>query len=194
MLDAIVYILHGHVFATAMTGNTVLLCVSLLAGDTAQALRHFSPLVTFSCGILLGWAILRHLPQPGRAHRVALLFQMIALLVAGAASANFPSPPIVVLVAITASVQIATFQKLDKVTYNTTFITGNFRTLLEAAYDRIFDADKQAANAQLRMIAAVCFGFVIGALLGAFIAPQLHNHSLWLADLVLLTVFLLLNL
>jgi uncharacterized membrane protein YoaK (UPF0700 family) len=33
LLDAVVYTLHGHVFANAVTGNVVLLGISIIAGD-----------------------------------------------------------------------------------------------------------------------------------------------------------------
>ncbi len=192
MLDATVYLLHGHVFATAMTGNAVLMGIALLAHDDRQALRHLLPLVTFTCGILLGWGMLRRVKETRRVHRLALLIQMAALAVAGAAPAHFPSDPIVLLIALTASVQIATFQRIDSVAYNTTFVTGNIRTLLEAAYDTLF-ADREKAMRQLRAIMPVCAGFFLGVLAGAALAPHAFNHSLWAAGGVLLAAFLLLG-
>ena len=193
MLDAIIWILHGHVFATAMTGNTVLLGVALLAHDPRQALRHTLPLITFAAGILLGWTMLRRLGKGSRVHRIALLVEMAALCLAGAAPANFPSEPIVVLVAITASIQIATFQRIDRVSYNSTFITGDIRTLLEALYDCFHPTERTKALQQLRVIGPVCAGFFAGVLLGATLAPRLHNHSLWAVSGVLLLARLLLG-
>ena len=193
MLDAIVWILHGHVFATAMTGNTVLLGVALLAHDPAQALRHTLPLITFAAGILLGWSILRRVGNARPVHRIALMIQIATLCVAGAAPAGFPSEPIVVLVAITASIQIATFQRIDRVSYNSTFITGNIRTLLESLYDWFQPKERAKAMQQLRVIGPVCAGFFCGVLLGAGLAPRVQNHSLWAVSGVLLVARLLLG-
>ena len=166
MLDAIVWILHNHVFATAMTGNTVLLGIALLAHNYHQALRHFLPLVTFSIGILLGWLSLRHLRHSRPVHRIALLVQMASLAVAGMAPASFPSEPIIILVALTASVQIATFQRIDAIRYNSTFVTGDIRTLLEAVYDALHPEHRDKALQQNRILVPVCTGFFGGVLLG----------------------------
>ncbi len=193
MLDAIVWILHGHIFATAMTGNTVLLGVALLAHDYGQAFRHAVALATFAGGILLGWSILRHVGRSRPVHTITLLTEMAALAVVGAAPASFPSEVIVVLVAMTASLQIATFQRIDQIAYNSTFITGNLRTLLEALYD-CFHPDKRCAALQkLQVIGPVCAGFFAGVLMGAALAPRLHNHSLWAVSGVLLVALLLLR-
>ncbi len=193
MLDAIIWLLHGHVFATAMTGNTVLLAVALLSGDGKDAVHHILPLFTFACGILLGWSILRRVRNARPVHHIALLIQMSALLLAGAAPAAFPSEPIIVLVALTASVQMATFQRIDSVNYNTTFITGNIRTLLEAAYDSFHPEGRAKAIRQIQAIGPVCLGFFIGALLGAALAPRIHNRSLWAVAAVLLIARILLR-
>jgi uncharacterized membrane protein YoaK (UPF0700 family) len=193
MLDAIVWILHGHIFATAMTGNTVLLGIALLAHDYRQALRHAVALVTFAGGVLLGWTILRRVGRRRPVHNITLVTEMAALAVAGAAPASFPSEVIVVLVAMTASLQIATFQRIEQIAYNSTFITGNLRTLLEAMYDWFHPDRRPRALQQLRVIGPVCAGFLVGVLLGALLAPRLHNHSLWAVSGVLLVARLLLE-
>ena len=193
MLDAIVWILHGHVFATAMTGNTVLMAVALLVHNDPQAVQHLIPLVTFAVGILLGWAVLRRVRAARPVHHIALLIQVVSLAIAGMAPARFPSTPLVTLIALTASVQIATFQRIDSVSYNSTFITGNFRTLLEALYDYFHATERDAATLQLRVIVPVCFAFFVGALTGAALAPRLQNHSFWAVAVVLLLVRLLLG-
>ena len=47
-LDAFPYLGHGKVFANSMSGNIVMLAVSLGDGDIQQTLRHIWPLTAFS--------------------------------------------------------------------------------------------------------------------------------------------------
>ena len=50
-LDAFIYLNHGHVFAAAMTGNGVLLGVSIFHHDYAQTVRHLLPIFGFIVGV-----------------------------------------------------------------------------------------------------------------------------------------------
>lgn len=61
-IDAVVYTLHGHVFAYAMTGNLVLLGVALSTHHPSDIVRHLLPLVSFAAGVVLGKALLRFRP------------------------------------------------------------------------------------------------------------------------------------
>ena len=51
LLDAFVYLNHGYVFASAMTGNGVPFGIALLHHDTAQAIRHVVPGLAFLAGV-----------------------------------------------------------------------------------------------------------------------------------------------
>jgi uncharacterized membrane protein YoaK (UPF0700 family) len=193
MLDAITWLLHGHVFTTAMTGNTVLLGVALLSHNPQQAMRHFLSLTTFVCGIGFGWWLLHRFSAAARAHRIALLVQILALTAAGCAPPGFPSEPLIVLIAFTASVQIASFQRIENITYNTTFVTGNVRNLVEAAFDIRLPEKRVQRMQQIRVLLPVCVGFAVGVLIGALAAPRTNNHSFWLATLPLIAALLLLR-
>ena len=193
MLDGTTWLLHGHVFATAMTGNTVLLGIALLSHNPQQALRHFFSLLTFACGIAMGWGMLHQFRQASRAHQIALLLQIVALTAAGFAPAGFPSLPLIMLVAFTASVQIASFQRIDNVTYNTTFVTGNVRNLVEAAFDSRLPEKRDKVMLQIRVLLPVCAGFAAGVVVAAIAAPRLLNHTFWLAELPLFVALLILR-
>ena len=189
LLDAAVYLLHGHVFANAMTGNLVLLAVALMAHDFHQALRHVTPLVAFVLGSLVANYLLRF--HAASALRLALLIEMAGLAVAGALPLQFPSAVVVGLVALTASLQITAFRRLGNVAYNTTFITGNLRSVFHGLFQVIFPAGprgemRQSGWRKFRDVGLICLGFLAGALLGGLCAPRLHNRSLWVADLLLL--------
>ncbi len=110
LLDSTVYVLHGHVFATAMTGNVVLLGLALIVRDYLQAARHLVPLTAFSCGIMLTRWIVRR--EHTHVLRNVLFLEAGGLAVAGSLPMSFPSGMLVALVAAAAAVQIAAFRKL----------------------------------------------------------------------------------
>jgi uncharacterized membrane protein YoaK (UPF0700 family) len=47
-----VYLAHGHVFATAQTGNVVLMAVAAVSGRLAEAATHAPSLMAFIAGVL----------------------------------------------------------------------------------------------------------------------------------------------
>lgn len=52
-LDAYTYLLRGHVFANAQTGNIVLLGLSAAQGEFLKASYYLLPILAFLCGVLL---------------------------------------------------------------------------------------------------------------------------------------------
>ncbi len=196
LLDATVYLLHGHVFANAMTGNVVLLSIALMAHDYPQALLHLTPLIAFVSGVALGKYVLQF--HPASSLRLALLIEMAGLALAGALPMQFSSHIVVGLVALTAALQITAFRRVGNIAYNTTFVTGNLRAVLDGAFDLSFPAEpvqptRQKGRRTFRDVGLICLGFLAGALIGAVCAPRLGNRSFWIADLLLLTAGLFLR-
>ena len=52
-LDAYSYLLRGHVFANAQTGNIVLLGVNLQKMDFQRAVYYLIPILAFAFGVVL---------------------------------------------------------------------------------------------------------------------------------------------
>ena len=64
LLDAYSYLNRGEVFATAETGNIVLLGIHLAQQQWGQALRYVFPILAFAAGVLVAELVPR---QPGNA-------------------------------------------------------------------------------------------------------------------------------
>jgi uncharacterized membrane protein YoaK (UPF0700 family) len=181
VLDAIIYLTHGHVFANAMTGNVVLLGLSLIAHDWAQAIRHIGPIVAFLAGIVAAKA-LRSMPD-GRAIAVGLLFEILTLGVAGALPGTFPELVFVPMVAFASAFQTANFRKVHTTSYNSTFVTGNLRDMTEGLFDGLRPSlppeQRREGRAKGLALAGICLCFFAGVLSGGWLAPRFHNHALW---------------
>lgn len=198
LLDAVVYLNHGHVFANAMTGNTIFMGIAAIQGDWAQVLRHLVPLVAFLCGVISA-RLIHHAPLRHSALLV-LALEAAALCGVGLLPPSFPQLAFTGTVAFVSAFQVATFRRVGRFTYNSTFITGNLRMVAEGASDWLFAPGAQLGidletrnkgRAQTLKLSAICLSFLAGALLGAFVSPRFPNHAILFAEpLLLATLFI----
>ncbi len=188
-LDAFLYLSHGHVFAGAMTGNVVLLGLAALSHNPHDALQHTVPLVAFFLGV---WAaeLLQERLRP-HAVTVGLLCEALGLVACTFAHPNFPDLVFVPLLSFLAAYQVSSFRKVDGFSYNSTFITGNLRTLVVGLFEARHPDHRAHGLRQARELGLVIFGFLLGAIAGALLAPRCGNRTLYLPAAVLLAVLAL---
>jgi uncharacterized membrane protein YoaK (UPF0700 family) len=193
-LDAFTYVGHGHVFANAMTGNVVLLGINCISGDWRTGLRHLPPIMAFAVGIAAAkaielWAVQRRI-RFRYLSVLALEIAILALLSVLPAAADFL---ITTSIAFAASVQVETFRQVHGRSYNSTFTTGNLRTLSEGIFDWFTGARTPQTVTLIYDFALICAAFLAGATLGGFATPLARNHgmlnrALWIDIALLLAV------
>ncbi len=184
-LDAFLYLEHGKVFAGAMTGNTVLAGIALLSHDHTDAIRHILPIVAFLIGVWIAKLLDDHLYH---GVIIGLTAEILGLLIASFLPPGFPENLYVSFIALLVAYQITTFRSVDRYSYNSTFITGNLRTLIDGLYVALDPARRPDAMRQSRDLGIVVTCFIFGAVAGAILAPRGHNHTLWLSAATLLIV------
>jgi uncharacterized membrane protein YoaK (UPF0700 family) len=191
-LDGFTYVGHGHVFANAMTGNVVLLGVNAVAGSWHQSFRHLPPILTFFLGVSVAKAI--RTPAARRTIRYPFLTvlggEIIALLILSFLPSSTPDFWITTSIAFVASVQVETFREVNGHAFNSTFTTGNLRTLSESLFDWFFVGHTRETRILIRDFAVICAVFFIGAAAGGFAVSHLGNRALWI-DAFLLVIVLL---
>jgi uncharacterized membrane protein YoaK (UPF0700 family) len=191
LLDVVIYLNHGHVFANAMTGNVVFLGIAVLSHDRMDALRHIVPLAAFLVGVVASKFTRSRLGE--NAHSAALVLEMIVLLLVGWLPGSFPETVFISMVAFVSALQVASFRQVGPFSYNSTFLTGNLRDTAEGFYDAAVagKAHREAHRKGLkkaRDLGLICLCFLAGAVVGAIAAPRLHNYSFWLVEPMLLAV------
>ena len=186
-LDAFLYLNHGHVFAGAMTGNAVLCGIALLSGNGRNALQHILPIVGFVVGVWIAEVSSARLKQ--HAVTVGLGCEMVGLLLASFLPESFPHLLFVPWITILAAYQIASFRKVDRYSYNSTFITGDLRTTIVGLYEALDPARRSDGLRQARSLGLVVSSFLGGAVAGALLAPRMGNRTLWLPVAALFLVF-----
>jgi uncharacterized membrane protein YoaK (UPF0700 family) len=191
VLDAFVYLNHGHVFANTMTGNIVLLGVAALGHHWREVVPHLMPILGFFAGVSSS----RHLRA--RSHRaviIALAFEIITLFVLGWMPSGFPDIVFTVIIAYVAAFQVTSFRHVNQLSFNSTFITGNLRNAIEGVHDALDPTatpdTREKGRTQGLNLSLICLCFLAGAVLGAWAAPHLADRSLWLTEPLLLFVTL----
>jgi uncharacterized membrane protein YoaK (UPF0700 family) len=193
LLDAVVFLNHGHVFANAMTGNVIFLSIATLGGAWGEILPHLVPLAGFFAGVLTSKHLRARLGT--RSVLLGLLSEIVAIFALGWLPASFPAMTFTAIIAYVAAFQVASFRRVDRFAYNSTFITDNLRDVAEGVYDALTPGStadtREKGLSQARALSLICLCFLIGALLGSWSAPRFANHSLWLAEPFLLCVAVL---
>jgi uncharacterized membrane protein YoaK (UPF0700 family) len=193
LLDAFVYLNHGHVFANAMTGNVVLLGIALVGHHGFQAIRHLAPLGAFFLGVATSRFVRDRLGR--RASPYGLSLEITVLFLASLLPGGFPEMAFTGLIAFVASYQITSFRRVGGLSYSSTFVTGNLRDMAVGLYDAIGPLGpkpdlelRRISLRNARALGLICFCFLAGASAGAFCAPRLANHTLLIAEPLLLAV------
>ncbi|MDK8642546.1 YoaK family protein [Niallia taxi] len=191
-LDAYTFVSRDGVFANAQTGNMVLLAVKAANGEWKGALLYIPPLVAFVLGVLVSEIVkiphIRHLVYSYR--RSILILEFFVLLVIGFLPMSVPNMIVTVSIAFVSSLQISTFNKIDKWAYNSTIATGNLRTATQAAYAAFVSHDKEAKR-QFIDFGVIIGSFLFGALLGTFSTTYIGKTSIWIAAAFLIVAILL---
>ncbi|GKU83079.1 YoaK family protein [Niallia sp. NCCP-28] len=191
-LDAYTFISRDGVFANAQTGNIVLFAVHLATGEWRNALVFIPPIVAFIIGVLVSEVVklpfLRELLYSYR--RSILILECLVLIIVGFLPASMPNIIVTTSLAFVSSLQISTFNKLDKWAYNSTMTTGSLRTATQAAYAAFIYHDAEAKK-QFKQFFVIIISFLVGALLGTFTTTYIGNKSIWVAAGVLVIALVL---
>jgi uncharacterized membrane protein YoaK (UPF0700 family) len=189
LIDAVVYLNHGHVFANAMTGNVIFLGIAVTTRNWSNVIPHLIPLVGFFAGVLTS----KHLRSlRNRFVLLGLGLEIATIFALGWLPASFPEIAFTGTIAYVAAIQVTSFRRVDRFAYNSTFLTGNLRDVAEGLYDALTPNStpeiREKGLSQARHLGLICFLFLAGAIFGAWAAPRFGNRSLWFAEPALLAV------
>jgi uncharacterized membrane protein YoaK (UPF0700 family) len=138
-VDAVSYLGLGHIFTANMTGNTVLLGLSLGQADWQAALHSGVALVGFIVGVALGTVI-----SGGDSERqsvwpikvtatLAVELAVLAAVACGLYLAGGAAQALVFLAALAMGLQSTAVQRLGIPGVATTYITGTLTSVIERA-------------------------------------------------------------
>jgi uncharacterized membrane protein YoaK (UPF0700 family) len=189
-IDAVAYLRCGQIFVANMTGNTVLLAISLLQGELGKAALRGGLVAAFFAGVVVARLLAR--PAGSRVTKRQRIFvlgiELIALAMLAWRNAGTHATVLLPLLAAILGTQNGAFRYIGGIQLNTTFVTGDLELLGEA----IVDAGNSLSRARFFLLSWL--GYVSGGLLGALSALRLPHHGFLLPMVLALASLLVVTL
>lgn len=189
-LDAYTYVLRGHVFANAQTGNIVLLALNLADRKLKEALYYLIPILAFALGIIIVEMVRTRFLEYPRVHwRQMILLAEIAVLICVAFLPQGNADMIAnVAVSFICSIQVESFRKVNGNSFATTMCTGNLRSAMELLYHFCRSKEKIELNKSLQYFGIILF-FIAGAALGYWLSGILQIKAVLVCCALLAIAF-----
>lgn len=197
LLDAYSYLNRGEVFATAETGNIVLMGINLAQQNWSGALHYLLPVLAFTAGILAAeWVRRRCDPGEGRPQRLhwrlpLLLAECVAILVVSALPVGPLDPLANIIISFASALQVESFRNIQGYGCVTTMCTGNLRSGTENLFHWLSRREPKAPP-KIRVYYGLITCFILGAVVSGLASPLLAQRTALLACVPLLAVFFLL--
>ena len=156
--DAIGFLQH-RAFAGQMTGNTILLAISLAEASWSQAGFYLAVIASFLVGVAISGSLVRL----GIAQAVALSLAAVALAICAFVTARWGA----LLLAFAMGTQNAAATHFGAATLNTVFITGDLQKLFEAVLGWLWQSKGGQPPPGFATLALVWVEYFAGALIGA---------------------------
>ncbi len=191
-LDAFTYLVHGHVFANAQTGNIVLLGISLAQGNLSGVVHYLFPILAFIVGIGCVEFVRKKQKFNRALHwRQWILFLEVLILILCVQFGQGQQDALVnTAISLLCALQVQSFRKVHGHALATTMCTGNLRSTVEGwlTWRQTHDPN---AKYRFHHTFGVVLCFLGGAALGVLCirraAPE-HAGTTLLIPLVLLLV------
>lgn len=180
---AYTYILRGHVFCNAQTGNVALMGMAIGAGEWGRALYYLIPISAYLAGAfvseLLPNPVKRRLPI--RWDTLLIAIEMLAVIALGLIPESAPVQISQVSINFIASMQYNTFRQAEGVPMATTVATNHIRQIGVALAKEIthrHSGDKSHRQRLLRHLEMLLF-FFIGAIVCTVMCNIFAGKAIW---------------
>jgi uncharacterized membrane protein YoaK (UPF0700 family) len=220
-MDACSFVSHGHVFATAQSGNVVLLALALASGTARQSFRHLPSIIAFLAGVIYvklaearpspgnpstgspstgspskgspsKGSPSKGSPETGAPRRHCLRLECAGLVALALATRGLPDIVVTTSISFVAALQLASFSRIGKWSFSSAMTTSNLRIAASAATAVWLDPADAEARHRAIALSLVCLSFFAGALLGGYSALRLGDYTLFAtAALVAAATFVL---
>ena len=184
-LDAYTYLVRGHVFANAQTGNIVLLAQNLIDRNWSVALRYFSPLLFFALGVAAAECIHMRYQKAQRIHwrQLVLAIEILLLFAVG----FFPNEMDLLanaMVSFACAMQVQAFRKVNGYAFASTMCIGNLRSGMDSLCAWLVGGNAKAFGKAVHYF-AIIFLFALGAGIGSVALLPMAGRAIWLSCLLL---------
>lgn len=180
-IDSYTFIERGELFASAQTGNIIILVANLFEGHWMKAMVHVFTFLGFALGAFIGQGMIEHFKDRGWGkYRVYLSPQIILLLIIALIQQFIGNSLIGFLLGSLAGYELTVFRKFGSTNINNGIMTGNAKNLMNNLYKAIFNKDSEAKHEFLNLSMGIgLFMFGIGT--GTLVLMVGSLYNLWVA-------------
>ncbi|MBY7142636.1 DUF1275 domain-containing protein [Virgibacillus sp. NKC19-3] len=184
-IDAYTFITQNGLFASAQTGNMVVLAAKLFEGNPWEAFTHTASFIGFALGAFLGQGIMEFFKDHNwKKYRIYLLIQAVFLFIIACIQQSVGSSMIGLLLGLLAGYELTMFRKIKSTNINNGIMTGNTKNLMNNLYLAIFNKDEEALRTFFTLLLGVGI-FMLGVGSGTVIVLYFGvTLNLWLAFLI----------
>ena len=187
-LDAYSWIVHS-IFANAQTANLVLLWIHTTAGQWATALHYFPPLIAFVIGVIMASCLRR--VAGSQAGPISLLIEIAFLVLVAILHNRLPDLAGTLGISFVASMQAASFPRVEEWNYSSVMATTNLRQTIEGLFIVVSGSPEPRPFRRPSVFGAICASFGLGAAIGAYVTLQVPALTLGIPVALLLIVLLI---
>lgn len=180
-IDAFTFLTQDGLFASAQTGNMVVLAAKLFEGNFSEALIHISSFIGFALGAFIAQGVMECFKTYGwKKYRLYLCFQMVFLLILAIIQQSIGPSVIGFLLGLLAGYELTVFRKIKSISINNGIMTGNTKNLMNNLYLALFHKNKKALHTFLTLFIGITV-FMLGVGTGALVLLFGEHINLWLA-------------
>lgn len=188
-IDAFTFITQDGLFASAQTGNIVVMAARLFSGDFLEAAAHVASFIGFAVGAFAAQGIVMKFSGHGwQKYRAYLFLQVVFLMFVALLQEVISVYMLGFLLGLLAGYELTVFRKIQTTSINNGIMTDNAKNMMNNLYLAIFHNDKAALSTFLTLCAGILM-FVLGAGAGTVILLFDERWNLWAAFLLNVTLY-----
>ncbi len=176
-LDIYTYLLKGHVFANAQTGNIVMLAYSLVDLDFYETITYLFPIIAFGAGIFLS-SMIKHQLIPRlktNFHFLIIIIEFAVFMLLLMIPLN--DLPFNSIIGFMCALQVSSFSSSKNLPYASTMCTGNIRLMANNLYFGIVQKNNEYMRNGLFYLKIIA-SFVIGAMIAVVLIKSFDQKAL----------------
>ncbi len=190
-LDIYSYLLRGHVFANAVTGNIVLLGLGTATTAWSNCGKYLWAILSYALGVFTAGFISkcsasRHFIW----HQIVLLIEIGCLILIPFIPHGKPDLIVNALISFVCALQVQAFRRVHGHPFASTMCTGNLRSGTNALFHALH-LKNASCLAEASRYYAVILCFICGAATGSLLLPRFGERIFCIAPLGLLVGFCL---
>lgn len=188
-IDAYTFLQQEESFASAQTGNLVVLSVKLFSGDWKEAVSHVWAFGGFAIGAFAGEAVIERSKDQGtKNYRYYLLIRTILFFVLALFQEQLIGVIMLFALGMTAGYELTAFRQFRGTFVNNGIMTGNIKNLMSNLYQLVFKRESKAKS-QFTDLATTILIFMFGAGAGSLIIQFNASYILWVAFIIAISTF-----